>query len=271
MPSRFGTTLHTEAGQFWQLEPWMPGVADFSSNPSDQRLRNGMTVLAQWHEAASRFEARTSEAEWFQQCSAGTSPTVQDRLERIHRFYRTDAARLRQLVAEPTPLEPWGAELPELHDVARQILDFFDLSALRVGEELLAYRDLRWRLHPCLRDVWHDHLLFEEDRVTGLIDATAARTETPAADLARLLGSLLGDTDDRWDMAFAAYRGVQPLSDREARLVRVLDQSTVLLSGLTWLERLFMQRLNYSNPPRVLSRLRQITARLERLAYRRPS
>src|SRR5712691_5842395 len=64
MQSRFGTTLHTEAGQFWQLEPWMPGVADFSSNPSDQRLRNGMTVLAQWNEAASRFEVRTSEAEW---------------------------------------------------------------------------------------------------------------------------------------------------------------------------------------------------------------
>ncbi|HLQ45118.1 MAG TPA: phosphotransferase, partial [Planctomycetaceae bacterium] len=239
--------------------------------PSDQRLRNGLTVLAQWHEAASRFAAHTSEAEWFQQCSAATSPTVQDRLERIHRFSRTDTARLRQLVAEPTPLEPWGAELPELHDVARQILDYFDLSARRVAEDLLAYRDLRWRLHPCLRDVWHDHLLFEGDRVTGLIDATAARTETPATDLARLLGSLLGDSDDRWDMAFAAYRGVRPLSDREARLVRVLDQSTSLLSGLTWLERLFVQRLNYSNPPRVLSRLRQITARLERLAYRRPS
>lgn len=266
LKSKFGTTLYAEASQFWQLEPWLPGVANFHSDPSDARLRNAMTVLAQWHEAASRFEPRESEAAWFKSFSAANSPTVADRLDRIERFRGQDVAKLRQRIEQTTHLPPWGDEFNELVDLSRRILDLFQLSAERVAEELSSYRDLRFRLHPCLRDVWHDHLLFEGDQVTGLIDPSAARSETPATDLARLLGSLLGDDDNRWDVAISAYRGVRPLSDREAGLARVIDQSTVLLSGLTWLERLFVHRLSYSNPPRVLERLRQIAKRLHRLA-----
>ncbi len=264
--SKFGTTLYAEASQFWQLEPWLPGVANFNADPSDARLRNAMTVLAQWHDAAARFEPRESEATWFKSFAAANSPTVVDRLDRIERFRGQDVAKLRQLLQQTTHLPPWEAEFNELVDLSRRILDLFQICAERVAENLSSYRDLRIRQHPCLRDVWHDHLLFVGDHVTGLIDPSAARSETPATDLARLLGSLLGDDDDRWKFAISAYRAVRPLSDREATLAWVLDQSTVLLSGLTWLERLFVHRLNYSNPPRVLERLRQIAVRLDRLA-----
>ena len=266
--NKFGTTIYAEASQFWQLEPWLPGVADFSSNPNDTRLRNAMTVLAQWHDAASRFEPRESEATWFKCFAAATSPTVADRLGRVERFQKQDVAKLRQLLDTTPHLPPWGADFDELIELSRRILGLFQLSADRAAEELSSYRNLRFRLHPCLRDVWHDHVLFEGDQVTGLIDPSAARSETPASDLARLLGSFLGDDDDRWKIAISAYRGVRPLSDREASLARVIDQSTVLLSGLTWLERLFVHRLNYSNPPRVLDRLKQIASRLDRLASR---
>jgi Ser/Thr protein kinase RdoA (MazF antagonist) len=266
--SKFGTTLYAEASQFWQLEPWLPGTADFQADPNDARLRNTMIVLAQWHDAASRFEPRESEATWFKSYAAANSPTVADRLERIERFRDRDVSNLRQLLQEATHLPPREPEFFELIDVSQRILDLFSLSADRVAEELSAYRNLRFRLHPCLRDVWHDHVLFEGDQVTGLIDPSAARSETPATDLARLLGSLLGDDRERWELAIAAYRSVRPLSEREATLARVIDQSTVLLSGLTWLERLFVHRLKYSNSSRVLDRLRQIASRLDRLAGR---
>lgn len=268
--SKFGTTIYAEASQFWQLEPWLPGIADFSSDPNDARLRNTMTVLAQWHEAASRFEPRESEATWFKSFAAANSPTVADRLDRVERFQKQDVAKLRQLLQQTTSLPQWGAELDELVSLSRRILDLFELSAERIAENLSSYRNLRFRLHPCLRDVWHDHVLFEGDQVTGLIDPSAARSETPATDLARLLGSFLGNDDERWDVAISAYRGVRPLSDREATLARIIDQSTVLLSGLTWLERLFVHRQNYSNPSRVLDRLRQIASRLDRLASQHP-
>ncbi len=266
--SKFGTTIYAEASQFWQLEPWLPGVADFSSDPSDARLRNALMVLAQWHEAASQFEPRESEAIWFKSFAAANSPTVADRLDRVERFQKQDVTKLQQLLMQSSPLPLWEAEFGELVDVSRRILDRFQLASDRVAEELSFFRNLRFRLHPCLRDVWHDHVLFAGDTVTGLIDPSAARSETPATDLARLLGSLLGDNNDRWEVAIAAYQSVRPLSDREAKLARVIDQSTVLLSGMTWLERLFVHRLSYSNPPRVLDRLRQITSRLDRLASR---
>lgn len=266
--SRFGTTLYGEASQFWQLEPWLPGTANFSADPNDTRLQNAMTVLAQWHNAAARFEPRESEAAWFKSFAAANSPTVADRLDRIERFREQDASKLKQLLPQITSLPAWDAEFDELIDLSHRILDRFSVSAERVAEDLSSYRNRRFRLHPCLRDVWHDHVLFVGDHVTGLIDPSAARSETPATDLARLLGSLLGDDRERWEFAIAAYRSVRPLSDREAALAQVLDQSTVLLSGMTWLERLFVERLNYSNPSRVLERLRQIGLRLDRLASR---
>ena len=269
--SKFGTTLYAEASQFWQLEPWMPGRADFSSAPSDARLQNAMTVLAQWHEAAARFEPRSSEGNWFKSHVAETSPTVADRLDRIERFYTQDARKLRDILGQTTSLGSWGTDYPELVTLSRRILDAFDCAVQSIGSELQSYRDVKFRLHPCLRDVWHDHLLFDGEQVTGLIDPNAAKTETPATDLARLLGSFLGDDSDRWEVALAAYRGVRPLSDREAKAARVIDRSTVLLSGMTWLERLFVQQQNYASPPRILDRLRQIVPRLERLTNRHQS
>ncbi len=269
--SRFGTTLYAEASQFWQLEPWMPGRADFSSAPSDARLRNAMIALAQWHDAAARFEPRSSEGNWFKSTAAATSPTVEDRLERIERFYTQDVRKLREIIGNTISLGSWGTDYSELAQLARQILNAFDQSVQSIGSELQSYRETRFRLHPCLRDVWHDHVLFDGEQVTGLIDPNAAKSETPATDLARLLGSFLGDDSDRWDVALIAYRTVRPLSDREAKVARVIDRSTVLLSGMTWLERLFVHQQNYASPPRILDRLRQIVPRMERLTNRHQS
>ena len=200
-----------------------------------------------------------------------TSPTVEDRLERIERFYTRDARNLRDILGNTTSLGSWGTDYSELAQLARQILNAFDQSVESNGSELQSYREVRLRLHPCLRDVWHDHVLFDGEQVTGLIDPNAAKTETPATDLARLLGSFLGDDSDRWDVALTAYRSVRPFSDREAKVARVIDRSTVLLSGMTWLERLFVHQQNYASPPRILDRLRQIVPRLERLTNRHQS
>ena len=44
-----GSTLVFLHNRAWQLEPWMPGTADFWSNPSEIRLRAAMRCLAAWH------------------------------------------------------------------------------------------------------------------------------------------------------------------------------------------------------------------------------
>ena len=76
--------------------------------------------------------------------------------------------------------------------------------------ELRTAQRLRVPVQPCLRDVWHDHVLFVDDAVSGIVDPAAARTDTVAADISRLVGSLVGDDPRGWTVALAAYQSVRP-------------------------------------------------------------
>ena len=123
-------------------------------------------------------------------------------------------------------------------------------------------------LQPCLRDIWHDHVLFTGDIVTGLIDPHAARSDSVATDLARLLGTLVGDDRRGWDSGLAAYQEVRPLSAAELAMIELFDQSGVLLSGMTWLDWHLLQGRVFKNREGVLARLRSIAVRLKNLASR---
>jgi Ser/Thr protein kinase RdoA (MazF antagonist) len=158
-------------------------------------------------------------------------------------------------------------EESEIMVVASRIAAAFQRSAPRVADELRAVGGRPVPLQPCLRDVWHDHVLFQGDKVTGLIDPSAARTDTVTADIARLAGSLIADDQTAWDVALEAYRSVAPLSDAEAQLVPVLDRSGILLSGVGWLERTDLWLKHQSAfAARVLDRLERIAQRAEQLA-----
>jgi homoserine kinase type II len=104
----------------------------------------------------------------------------------------------------------------------------------RVPGVLAPWADRREQVRPCLRDVWHDHLLYEGERLTGLIDYAAVRPDAVATDLARLVGSLAGDDEEGWRVAIEAYREVRPLSDEEERLARALDRTGTIAALATW-------------------------------------
>ena len=86
-----------------------------------------------------------------------------------------------------------------------------------------------------------------------------------AADLARLLGSLLRDDTPRWETAIAAYARHRPLTIDEIALIPILDRSGLLLSAATWLRKRYLFRVPCDTPA-VLARLREIVGRLERIA-----
>ncbi len=260
--SRSGETLVTHGAGLWQLEPWQAGVADFNQRPSLDRLRHAMRVLAQVHVSAARFLPSASAVEWFCSGREGMAPAVSERLERLTTVWTP--AQL-EVAVEQVRFDEDGP----LREVALPLL-----QCVRAGRELVL-RDLReasgWRvpLQPCLRDVWHDHLLFTGDTLTGLIDLSAARTESVASDLSRLLGSLLGDDrPDWWQTALSEYARHRPLTVEEGRLVDVLDRSAVLMSGLTWIERRQRGAIAREDLPRVVARLETIHTRLSRLVQR---
>jgi homoserine kinase type II len=230
LESRAGLTLVEVEGRLWQLEPWKPGTADFLAQPGDQRLRNAMHALARLHLAAAEYAATAAGREWFYRSAADRSPAVD---ERVAMLRRRDAVWLQGVVASGA--KRWG---PRVRSLLEEPLRHYARTAPTIAAELASLQMTTFRLHPCLRDVWDAHVLFTGDEVTGIIDPGAARTENVASDLARLLGSFLASDQPGWEFALSAYSDVRPLSLDERRLVRVLDRSGVVLSGLTWIERL---------------------------------
>ncbi|HEX4071102.1 MAG TPA: phosphotransferase [Planctomycetaceae bacterium] len=255
-----GRTLVSALGHRWQWEPWLPGRADFWERSSDARLTAAMTSLAHLHLAMASFEPIGAEVPWFGTHLGAIPAAVSERIDRVE-GWTGNALESLWIKIERSP-----EEVPGFTAAARSIVAGFHRSAKRMTVELRTAQRLRVPVQPCLRDVWHDHVLFVDDAVLGIVDPAAARTDTVAADISRLVGSLVGDDPRGWAVALAAYQTVRRLSADELTLVGVLDRSGTLLSGMTWLARRYLTNTTFAHPDRVVARVQRIAQRLEHLA-----
>ena len=250
-----GSSLVCVGEQWWQLEPWMPGTADYAAQPNENRLRAAVRSLARWHHAARNFDSGAAGSAWFATLKGRPSPAVNERLGLLAWWSRFGLdAFVAGIDRGPDS---------ELRDVSLRVGRSAARLAGDVADELRSVRTVQFEVQPCLRDVWHDHLLFTDNRVTGLIDASAARTESVAADLARLVGSLVGDDQSGWSVALDEYQRQRALSLDELALIPILDRSGVLLSGLSWLRRCYVDGQTLAPPARVQTRMSTIARRLE--------
>jgi Ser/Thr protein kinase RdoA (MazF antagonist) len=193
--------------------------------------------------------------------STGSGGALPRRRPAISLLNEWTSGKLRR-VKEKLALAPAST----FRELSERVLLAAPALAPPIARRLESVRTTPFRLQPCLRDIWHDHVLFEGDIVRGLIDPAACRTENVATDLARLLGSLIADDRSMWGDAVEAYRRVAHLSGAEFDLCRTLDQSGVLLSALSWLERACLQNDPAAAHPAVLDRLSRFADRLEHLA-----
>lgn len=253
-----GSTLVWQDAAWWQLEPWMPGRADFSTAPTDTRLRRIMHVVAEIHLASAQHTTHRDGQDWFAGPELAPSPNGQERLRLLRRW---DTARTSALMQKLSRL-PDG----ELTTIAAEVLLLYGQLREGIANQLDAPFSRAVPLQICLRDLWHDHVLMTGEDVTGIIDLSAARWDHVATDLARLLGSLLGDDPVRREQALDWYAERRPLSDEERQLVVHFDQSAVLLSGLLWVERITSGGLAPDAVPAVLARLREFRDRMRTLA-----
>jgi homoserine kinase type II len=236
--SQDGETFVQHDGLFWELTPWMPGKADFHDDPNQRRLQAAMQSLARFHLAAAAAHSTDPVA---------ISPTLQRRLRELRLFLNGPAAdELRQRV----PDGRW----PELDQRAVVMLEQLDRH--RSELDAMLHRPLpHTPLQPVIRDVWHDHVLFENDAVRAIIDFGAMSIDTVAVDVARLVGSLAdGDTGVWWE-GLEAYSAVRPLSAAERSLLVVLDRSGVFAGGLIWLRWHYLDKRVFENRAGVLSRV----------------
>jgi Ser/Thr protein kinase RdoA (MazF antagonist) len=203
-----GRSFVEKEGRCWELMEWLPGRADYRNAPSVPRLEAAARALGRVHDVWLRDGQ-----------SRAVCPAVLRRLERVRGWEEPAgtglAARLRPLRERLVAvLRTWLPQLPAL---------------------LEPWQERPCAVQPCLRDVWHDHLLYEGDRLTGLVDYAAVEVDGVAADLARMLGSLVEDDEAGWRVGLAAYREVRALSMEEEELARLLDRTGAVLGLANWL------------------------------------
>jgi Ser/Thr protein kinase RdoA (MazF antagonist) len=240
-----GATFVELGGFLWELEPWLPGVADYGQSPRMEKLRAAMRALAEFHVAAATFAGAPS---------LGQSPAVASRLVRLRELQSGGIDVLAQSIKD----EVWS----ELAPLAREFLAALPSAVSGATAELVPFAGAALPLQPAIRDIWHDHVLFEGYAVTGIVDFGAMRIEAPAGDVARLLGSLVGDDDEGWREGLAAYAAIRPLSDHELAAVSAFDVSGTLLAGCNWIRWVYGEGRGFENRERIVERFRQIVTRL---------
>lgn len=239
-----GTTVTEHASRLWEVTTWMPGRADFHERPTPGRLEAACVALARLHRAWAGLSA-----------GAGPCPAVRRRLERWQAWaaLADSGWRPHWPAGSADPVCPWAERAWAA--VRAHSASIPPLLAPWSGRSLF--------LQPCLCDVWHDHVLFEGDRVTGLIDYGAAGVDHVAVDLARLLGSLAGDDGPLRAAGLGAYRRLRPLSAVDEALVTVLDRTGTLLGAANWLMWLYHDRRTFADRAGVARRLAALVERIE--------
>ncbi|MBI3839216.1 MAG: phosphotransferase, partial [Planctomycetia bacterium] len=158
------------------------------------------------------------------------------------------------------------SDWPQLASRGRQLIALCATVGPKLLSSLQQAASLRVEIQPCIRDVWHAHVLFVDQEVSGIVDFGALRPENVAADIARLLGSLAADNATDWRRGLSAYQSMRPLSGDEQTLITAFDRSTVLMGGLQWLEWIYRQQRTFVSRAAVLCRVDEFLSRLSTLS-----
>ncbi|MBL9094769.1 MAG: phosphotransferase [Planctomycetaceae bacterium] len=248
----------------WQIEPWKPGAP--VAAPSDEQLRRAFACLAQFHFAVRDVETRRP--------TRSVSPAVTRRLDVLAdcTAARFDAIRA---FAHERQSELQAAVAADLDDYLR----IFRKLSPAVEQLLLLCSRREVLLQTVIGDIHSEHVLFDGERVSGIIDFGALTTDSVALDLARLVASYCGDDEARQQLALEAYEQAAAEYSRSAGLIaggelaideRVLieafDKSGALLAPFRWLTWIFIERRGFAHDGRVVARWRELMRRLRRMS-----
>jgi len=222
-----GTTLVADRGRLWELVDFVSGGP--TAAPSPAQVTAALETLARAHVAAALLSEAAPHA----------VPGLVRRIEQA-RVLLDDPWRARR-DRLPPPSDALTRGMRERLERAIASYDAADGSRMLAG---FSRRDtLPLATQPVFRDVWADHVFFDREQpgsVTGFIDLHAAGIDTPATDIARLLGSWTspwrgaGGWLTKWEPAIAAYENVRPLAPGERQSLPLLHASTVVLGLDNW-------------------------------------
>ena len=264
IPTLDGDTIATDAeGRLWELSCFVPGVA--VPCPTPAQAATAATALARLHVAAASLPGHPPRLR--------VSPGVEHRIERSCQLLAQPWAACRDAWSRAACLR-MPADLSAALDarVAAAVKIFTASDGNAFLARVATLQPNSCVLQPVLRDVWYDHVFFAErtsDSVTAIIDLHAAGIDTPATDLARLVGSWAAPAGgerlslvDRWPEAFAAYDRVRPLSAVEAMLVPVLHATGMLFGLDNWFRWTLEEHREFPDTQKMLERIDSLLTEL---------
>lgn len=232
----FGQTAIAVEGQLWDATRWMPGEP--RTAPTAHEVCAACEAVARLHLCWPVAEKRPCRG-------------VATRLELL--------TERRALYAHTT-LPPVAPELDPLLRRAQAAVACVADGAIAALRPWAA-----WPLaaRTVVRDLRGEHILFEHDRVTGVIDFGAMAVDHVAVDLARLLDDYAGADENLFCAGLNAYREAGGPLDAPDEFVRLLARTGRVCSVVGWLVRLIVRREPVLRPRATAERLAHLVRRVE--------
>ncbi len=248
----------TASNRMVHIEPWLPGCSVSADSCNEKKLEKIMLALARLHLASANHVPKQEHYRWLRPRHSGKSASLEHRFNKLERL-------LKQGISPEPEIDSPSDKTRRLY---QRLQGLFRTQAPLLLEKLRIACLRELPVQPVFRDIWRDHVLFQEDELTGFIDPGAFGTDSVLTDLSRLLGSIAGNDWEKWSEALASYQRIRPLSRQEQNLLGVFDQSNLLLSASgcfqKYIERFSAQdEFSLQQQERLSVRLEEYLARLE--------
>lgn len=244
-----GDTLVRDAdGLLWEAIRFLPGHP--RETPSEGAVAAAMTALAAIHVAGALLPEQAAR-------------------ERVSRGVVSRSRRAAELLGRPwrRRLETVGGGVGDhrVHDLIMTAVGRMAHGGDAALRRIAAWPATVVAVQPVLRDIWRDHVLFDGDRVSGVVDFHSAGIDTVATDLARLVGSWRESAAGRpewlsWDRCLDAYASTRPLGSEERRLAPLLHHAGVIVGIDNWFRWIVEERRTFPDADGVVRRLDQLVA-----------
>ncbi len=225
---------------WWDLSPWLPGAPGKHSTLTEVQLQQAMEWLARYHNLAADLLSEF-----------GRSAAILYRLQLSRQLLD---GQLNRLVER------------KYAGLAPGLADLFINQAIQQLPRLLGvieeYADRELVLVPALSDIWSDHLFFQNEEVSGVIDFGAMKLDSPCLDIARLLGSYTGDDGSVLARGIKHYQAARSLNEQDIELIELFDHANVVLSGVQWLIWLGPEQRVFKQMAKVNQRLKSLAQRM---------
>lgn len=239
-------------GRAWEMQAFMPGTATLA--PSRQQVAAAVRLLSRVHAATASWPENPPDR--------GPSPGLERRISQARAWLDRPWESLLGRAGSARPAD--CLQGPILDRAARAVDVMHDARGGPILARFAALRPAPVGRQSVLRDVWAPHVLFAPGTadVAGLVDFQAAGIDSPATDLARLLGTWMtpeAASPEWWQARLAAYR--EP-AGKCLVLVPVLAASGVVFGLDNWFRWILEQGRTFTDPTAVAARVDQLLAAL---------